>query len=364
MPSLFARATRRIGMTHIRYVEPIMLSTAPPPVEHVYREMERDFGMLAPPVALHAPAPATLAAVWLILRETLLVPGLVDRRTKEVIAAAVSLANRCPYCVEVHGTTLGGLTAGSDAAAVMSDRLDAVTDAKLRGAAQWARATGTGGGADTARSAAVFTQREAPEFIGVAVAFHYINRMVNVFLRESPLPPVPDATAGALRRAAGRILRKQTRIVPAPGGSEGLLPDAPVPDDLAWAATSPRIATTFARASAAIDAGGARVVPENVRRLVLSRLAGGGAFSAGLGTRFWLEETLADCTEEERRVGRLALLVASASYQVTSRVVEEFRELGHGDDGLIELTSWASLAAARQIGADLRPDPRPLAAGG
>src|SRR5689334_376789 len=109
MVSLFARATRRIGMTHIRFVTPVPVQAATGRVAQVYRGMEADFGMVAPPLALHAPAPDTLAASWLMLREALLVPGLVDRAARETVAAGVSLANRCPYCVDVHGTTLAGL---------------------------------------------------------------------------------------------------------------------------------------------------------------------------------------------------------------------------------------------------------------
>lgn len=38
--------------------------------------------MLAPPVALHSPAPEVLAASWVMMREILIVPGTVDRTTK------------------------------------------------------------------------------------------------------------------------------------------------------------------------------------------------------------------------------------------------------------------------------------------
>ena len=75
----------------------------------MYRQVERDFGMLAPPVALHSPAPEALAAVWVILRESLVATGLAGRPGKEAVAATISLANSCPYCVDVHGATLMGL---------------------------------------------------------------------------------------------------------------------------------------------------------------------------------------------------------------------------------------------------------------
>jgi len=112
MGGLLARVARRPALAQIRYVAPVRPGAAPGPVAEVYAQMERDFGMLAPPVALHAAAPDILAAIWLMLRESTLVPGALDRAAKEAIATAVSAANACPYCVEVHGTTLAGSPPG------------------------------------------------------------------------------------------------------------------------------------------------------------------------------------------------------------------------------------------------------------
>jgi AhpD family alkylhydroperoxidase len=347
--SLFAKATRRIGMTHIRYVTPVPMGAATGLVARVYHEVERDFGMLAPPLALHAPAPPALAATWLMLRETLLVPGLVGRDAKEAVAAAVSLANRCPYCVDVHGTTLAGLLRGADAAAVAADRIDTVGDPRLRALAGWARASGTPGGAAPAAAA------ELPELIGVAVTFHYINRMVNVFLCESPLPAVPAAALKGVRFAATRILSGLARLAPRPAQSLELLPDGPLPADLCWAGGQPHIAAAFARAGAAIDAGGTRAVPDRVRELVTARLDAATG-TPGLASSQWLEPAVADLPAPERPAGRLALLTALGSYQVTDRLVDEYVADGHDDGALIELTSWASMAAARRIGRRLGED--------
>ncbi|WP_050565001.1 hypothetical protein [Salinispora oceanensis] len=96
MVSLFARATRTVGTTHVRHLTPVPLSAATGLVAAVYRAVERDFGMLAPPLTLHAAAPPALAATWLMLRESLLVPGRLGRAAKEAMAVEVSAANRPP----------------------------------------------------------------------------------------------------------------------------------------------------------------------------------------------------------------------------------------------------------------------------
>jgi hypothetical protein len=57
---------------------------------------------------------------------------------------------------------------------------------------------------------------------------------------------------------------------------------------------------------------------------------------------------------EQRPAARLALLTAFSSYQVTPGLVEDVMAQGHSESALIELTAWASLAAARRIGTELR----------
>jgi AhpD family alkylhydroperoxidase len=342
--SLFARATRRVSVTHVRHVAPVPPRVATGLVARVYRDMEADFGMVAPPVMLHAADPPVLAACWSILRETLLVPGLVSREDKEAVATAVSLANRCPYCVDVHSAALTGLAPGADTRAIAAGRLNEVSGHRVRELTRWAR---DGGGP------APFPAAEAPELIGVAVTFHYINRMVNVFLPGSPFPPVPPVAAGVLRRSAARVMRGMAGRRGAPGTSADLLPGAPLPPDLRWAAAAPHIGGAFGRGAAAIDAAAAHTVPDRVRRLVLARLAAGGDVPTGISSREWLEAAVADLPATERPAGRLALLTAFASYRVTGPLVDDFRVRDDDDAALVRLTSWAALAAARAIGTGL-----------
>ncbi|MFD0592044.1 carboxymuconolactone decarboxylase family protein [Catellatospora coxensis] len=177
-----------------------------------------------------------------MLRETLLADGLTTRLDREAVAAAVSAANSCPYCVDVHGGTLTGL-GGRDA-------VDAAGPGgtRLRELTAWAGRPG---------AAAPFPPAQAPELIGTAVTFHYLNRMVNVFLPDSPLPAALGGTARqAVSRVAARLLGALARGRVAPGGSAGLLPGAALPADLAWARGRPSVAAAFGAAAAAVDEAG------------------------------------------------------------------------------------------------------------
>jgi AhpD family alkylhydroperoxidase len=350
MRTLLARASRRATPGHVQHVVPVPSGAARGLTAEVYEQMERDFGMLAPPVMLHSPAPMVLAACWVMLRETLVAAGVAGRPVKEAVAAAVSRANRCPYCVEVHGAALAGLVSGRDAAAVLADRLADVADPEIRAAARWA-----GDGPGPADRRPVPPADQLPELIGVAVTFHYLNRMVNVLLQSSPFPPAlpPVALRGA-RWVAALVMGALARTRRAPGDSLDLLAaDGVGPTDLDWAAGHPTVAAAMARAVAAIEAAGTRSVPGPVRAVVLDRLAGWDGRPPPLG-RAWLDEAVADLAEPVRPAGRLALLTALASYRVVDGDVARFRHAQPGDDALVELTAWASLAAARRAGRLLR----------
>lgn len=342
MGTLLARATRRRTQAHIRHLSPVPPARATGRVGRVYTQVTREFGLLAPPVSLHAPAPDALAACWLMLRETLVASGRADRAVKEAVATAVSLGNTCPYCVDVHGTALHGLVSGPAAAALATGDLDAIDDARIRDVARWALFDEAGGVPPP--SALV------PELVGVAVTFHYLNRVVNVFLTDSPLPPnVPDGRRAGIRRLVGRVMGPITRRRRTPGLSLDLLPPAPLPDDLAWAAGRSSVAAAFARAAAALDAVGRRCVPEPVCELVEAELSIWDGRSPEL-TGSTVDDAVAGLAAAWRPAGRLALLTALASYRVTDPVVADYRRVRPDDASLVGLVAWAGMAAARRMG--------------
>ncbi|OKI01287.1 hypothetical protein A6A06_21070 [Streptomyces sp. CB02923] len=343
MTNVLVRRALRAPLSRVRHVSPVPPASADGLVAAVYDATERDFGLLAPPVALHSPDPRLLAAVWLMLRETLIATGRMARADKEAVATAVSEANRCPYCAEVHGATLHGLLAGGTG-----------------GAAIGRSRTGPGGPPARAGDPAPpwhvpVPSAQVPEAVGVAVTFHYLNRVVNVFLGEPPVPSsAPEPARRASRLVLGRFLRARAGGHREPGRSLDLLPAAPLPDDLAWAAPTPTVAGALARAAAAIEDAADGAVTEPVRVLVHDRIGSWDGAPADLGFS-WLDEALARLPPEDRPSGRLALLTALASYRVDERTVTPLRRAGYGDRELVALVAWAAFTAARRAGARLAP---------
>ncbi|MBT2430507.1 carboxymuconolactone decarboxylase family protein [Streptomyces sp. ISL-112] len=337
------RAVLRNSLRQIRHVKATTPHHAQGLVEQVYRRTERDFGVLAPPVALHSPAAASLAATWMMLRETLLADGLASRAAKETVATEVSRANQCPYCVSVHQAVLETLP----------------PDTTLSPVAEWARTAGLHSPQSPTLSTAPlpFTDAQTPELCGVVVTFHYINRMVTLFLADSPMPArTPTPLRGPIMHTTALAMRPTTPGPLTPGDSLTLLPPAPLPPELAWAQDNPPIAKALARAYAAVDHG-ARWVPEPVRERLRSRLDRWDATAPGPG-RGWLVEAVSALQPKDVPAARLALLTAFAPWQTLPEDVAAFRNRFPTDRELIELTSYAALTTAVRIGSRI-PLPRP-----
>ena len=314
----------------------------------VRRQIRRDFGPLVAPFSLHLPAPQTLHAYWAIVREPTHGP-LVERVKKEAVAAAVSATNACGYCVDVHTTMLDALGDRGPAAAILAGATDDIADPDLRAVVAWARANRQPDAPILRRPP--FPDEHAPELIGVALSYHYINRMVNIFAPGSPFPLGASKIKPLAKRVALPVFRRLLAHRVRPGDSLDLLPSAPLPPDLVWARRDPIIADAFGRAAAAFEAVGRQALPEPVRRLVTARLTAWRGEEQGI-SRAWVEPATETLPPAQRPLARLALLAALASYQVDAQVLNDARTHPGpaGDEALVAAAAWASFAAARRIG--------------
>ena len=347
------RITDSVVRRQVKYVTPVSPASATGVVSEVYRQVADEFRFVVPPVLLHSPSPSLLAGFWMLLRETLIASGAADRAAKEAVATGVSVANACPYCVDMHSAAMYDLATGPDAEAITRDRLDEVEDPRIRSLATWGMAAHRADAASTRQPP--FPESHRAELVGVAVSFHYLTRMVNVFLPGSLLPA--RLSPGARRRfkqSIGWLLSPALRADRPAGRSVSLLPRPPQTDAVpqiaaGWASDGCDIAEAAARSYAAFDAAGDRSVPAAVRELLSRRLESWRGERTGLG-REWCEELVAGLADADRAAGRLTLLTAFASHQVDEHVVAGFLAGNPDDATLVETVGWASFAVARQVG--------------
>ncbi len=272
---MIAETVRERMAKTIKYIKPIPYDSATGLTAEVYQQMQAD-SLPVPPITLHSPAPEVMVGIWSILRETLN-SGDVDRALKEAVAATVSKTNECPYCVDVHTSMLHATAEHDAASAILRGDYDDIRDPQIHAIIQWVLANRTANANDVLPTP--FSRGDAPEMIGTAIAFQYINRMVNVFLEDTPFP-VPPAFKGLTGRLFGATAGKRFVRGVRQGDSLKFVPQAKLPDDLSWAAGNPSIA--------ALSPGLQRWLRKLAKRFCLRQYALSSANVSGHGTaRRW-----------------------------------------------------------------------------
>jgi len=345
------RTMEREAVSGVKYVSPVHPSRAEGVVGSIYGEVREDY-VIAGPMTLHSPSPHVLAGMWAVLRETLVV-GQVPRAHKEAVAATVSRINSCPYCIEAHGLSVAGAGATEEARAIETGDAEAIGDDHLRRLVEWAAVTRRP--RDLLLSDPPFDEQSRAEIAGTALTFHYINRMVSIFLEDSGLPFVGAVPAlrGPARLAAGPMMRRILAGSPEPGRSLARLPAASVSEDFAWLGR-PSVVTAFSALTAILDEEVDSVLPSTARDAVSATLGEWHGEESPLG-RQWVEDAVAALDPAARPAATIALLAALAPYRLSDSDVAALGLSHPGDQVLLAVTGWGALSATRRIASWLAP---------
>ncbi len=317
----------------IRYIRPIRPNEATGMLVPIYEQIKTDFGRVAEPFLLHSPIPELLAGAWMTCRETELV-GAVPRTVKEGIAIAISVKNKCPYCVDAHTIMLQAENEKDLPKAIVKGKYNKIDDEKTRAILEWLQ--------DRSKQKPFNTQ-EAPEIIGTVVYFHYINRISNVLLGETPLPTNQRLLKGTMLNVATKMFASAVKRPKTVGDSLRFLPEADLPRDLAWAKGSINVEGAFSRFAAAVEDAGKMSLPKETRLEVSKRI---DAAFTGKGNA-----ELVDFEDQAlNSAAELVFLTAVSSNTVDDKVILAFRKHYSEDIQLLGALSWGSFAAARKLG--------------
>jgi AhpD family alkylhydroperoxidase len=331
----------------IRYLSPQQRPPAQSLAGQVYRQIKQEYGVIADPFRLHAPVPALLAGIWSVTRE-IGAERSVPWPVKETVAAAVSQSNACPYCVEIHAAVASVRADQPLAPLLMHGRIADITDPSLRAVVTWAMASRSPASAPLLHPP--FTEEEAPEIIGVTMVYHYINRLVQVFLPESLLPSLVHGgwPGSVVWRLVGQKLARSRERERVAGASLSFVPAADLPSEYAWATLSPTISRALAGWAAVVEQVGSEMLAPQVRALVADFLHRWQGELLPL-SRAWVNQAVAHLSETDHAAGRLALLAAVAPYQIDVEIIRAFRVQQETDAHLVGVVAWASFQAARRI---------------
>jgi len=333
----------------VRYIQPILPKNAKAKVADIYSQIRRDF-QLVPPLTLFSPSSELLAGVWNIWRESQFARGIIPRATLEAVSAAISALNTCPYCVDAHTGMLHAASEHDVVNAIFEQNNSLIKDEKARQVVEWALATKTPN-AGILKSPP-FTPKEAPEIIGTTIVYHFVNRMVSIFLSPSPLP-VPGSSL-TLRRVAVRLFgatvaKRIMKRQPVSGDSLQFITQAELPDDMSWAIPNNNIARSYASFASLIEQLGKECLSDSVRQVVNQCINVWQGEEKGL-SQSWVNERVAELNNDDKPIAKLALLTAFAPHQIDKNIIDSFRSKHEGDEMLLNVTAWASFTVARSIG--------------
>ncbi len=331
----------------IKYINYIAPSNATGLIAEIYNQMKRDFGRIAEPVALHSIIPELLASNWCVLRETNVTEDKVKRNVKDAIATTVSKINKCPWCVDAHTIMLIGLKYAKVAKAIETGNLDIIDNFKVKSIIEWALSNRSPNSMIIKNPP--FTEDEAPEIIGTAVYYHYINRMVSVLLNESPLPPNISIFKGFMKKIAGWNFSSSLRKTKMAGESLKFIRGFDSNNEFSWAKTNERVAKSFTAFKNVVEKIAEEYVPKEVITVLEDALEEWQGEDSSL-SRNWTEKHVAGIDKYLKPVVRLSLLTAISPYQIDEKIISSYREFNANNEALLGTLSWASFLAATRIG--------------
>ncbi len=330
----------------IKYIRPIKPNLAKGLVADVYAQVKRDFGRVVEPFQMHSPLPKLLAGAWMVCRETELV-GIAPRVTKEVVAASISQLNQCSYCVDAHTIMLIAAKENQLANAISEGRYENISDEKVFTIVKWALAT------TSPRSELLrwlpFSKQEAPEIVGTAVFFHYMNRMANALLGKTPLPLSQGWLKSPMKSFASTAFSSAIGRAKTVGDALQFLPKADLPNDLRWAKPSANVAQAYACFAGAVEEAGENALPLEVRAHVQEEISQWTGKTSELSLA-WAEDAISRFDEATEAAAHLALLAALAPDRIDEGAILAFKKHYPEDEKLVGALAWASFAAARKIG--------------
>jgi AhpD family alkylhydroperoxidase len=314
----------------------------------IYEQIHDTLELVPEPFTIHSPNPDVLAGAWSIFRETLY-SGHIEHGIKQGLATVVSKLNECPWCVDAHSMMLHASGRREILQSIRDDK--SLNDDAIQAQMEWAAASLTPD-AGILRNPP-FESKDAPEMIGTVLTFHYLNRVVNVLLEETPISTSTPFREG-VKRIMAFVYRRMTggkvHNVTDAGGSLQFLPDvdAPMPDVFKWAEPSNNVAAAFTALESIMTQVEDKYVPLEVQAVIEKRLKDWQGENMGIG-KAWVEEDIAGLADEHKPIGRLVLLSALGSNQVTGRDIESFRELGNDDEALVGVVAWGAYCAMHRI---------------
>lgn len=301
-------------------------------------------GDVVEPISLHAILPDLLKGIWGILRETVIIEDHVSRKVKEAVGAAVSASNECPYCVDAHTIMIIGLKDKLVADAIVKKNLDLIEDDEVRKIVNWSFNT------RNFKSMVInnppFDAKAAPEIIGTAVFFHYLNRLVTIFLGPTILPLNIHFFKGMMKSMAAKMFSGVLNAEKKAGEQKGSYANI---KGLYWTAENPRVQYVFTYFFHVVSELAKEHIPEEVQGFIKDQIMDWDG--SDMENTKDLDAVVSVVSKKNQPLARMLYLTAFSPHRIQDYHFKEFHMFYNGrDEQILSSLSWASLLTAIRIG--------------
>ncbi|CAD7705023.1 unnamed protein product [Ostreobium quekettii] len=287
--------------------------------------------------------PPAMAGFWSLLRECQIADGKFNRAEKEQIATVISFSNECKFCCASHSNFAAAAGADGEGlrAAVAANDPSLFKEERMKKVGQWVKDCQKKA-SPALKEAPPFSLDEAPEVIGTAFTFNYINRVVDKFLTEGlvlPLLPwpvrfllhaLPFLQKPFLGMFAGMVGKHIKEVGPVKQGEAVCIvgTDAKPPPGFEWSEKSVSIAKAFTYWCRAMDDLAKEYIPPEVTDFVGKYIDENYKGEDPPISRNWVFQAAEESglSEAYQSATRFMLLMSFARFQIDGAIKADLKK--------------------------------------
>lgn len=324
----------------VKHIKAVGIKDAQGIVKEINLQIDRDFS-LAGPLTLSTISKRVHAVRWANTREIFVVETNVQRVVKETIASGIAKTNNCPYCEDVHDTSISSAGDAETSKAITNGSWKSLKSEKIKKLIEWSLNTRNPNSRIIKNPP--FSKTEAAEIIGTALVFHSTNRLANIFLDNSPLPKLLTNSIfkkSALNIASKTLFKTMVMKKGKAGDSLQFIHNGTNSGNHKWAEYVPSYAKTLYARDSLLAELEVVLIPKTIAQIFKNKVNEWGGEEMPLG-RAWLNDTICNLTEMEKPIATLVFLSAFAPFTITDKDIANFYKIKTSEKDLLEVCYWS-----------------------